>query len=330
MMPSPMTWLTVPSYWWTACIIRSSTGSRSLRASSGSRSARSSIEPLTSAKRTVTCLRSPSMALFEVRIFSARCLGMYESGEAKRDCVPPPATGCAQAGQNFAVADSEVRHFEQTRSSGAPQPPQNLSCAAFSEWHRGHCMRGNLPGGEPEDHPPVPRVLSSTRRISARHEPRRIDVGEPDLLLVRADPAEQTPDRCFDRLVVQRAEDRGVTQPTVLIGHPAGPPDALLDDLAPLDAQLVEEDLNHVVRVCAQAIHSGAVHQLVELRAIRHDAQRGHGERLDHVHQGFERLRGIVVEVHPRDLQKEAVVRDLVPSDGRGGLLQDRIRVALQ
>jgi hypothetical protein len=45
------------------------TGSRSRRASSGSRSASSSIEPLRSAKRTVTCLRSP--ALFDVRIFSA-------------------------------------------------------------------------------------------------------------------------------------------------------------------------------------------------------------------------------------------------------------------
>jgi bifunctional non-homologous end joining protein LigD len=47
-----------------------------VRASSGSRSASSSIEPLRSAKRTVTCLRSPSRAAFEVRIFSAKCLGV--------------------------------------------------------------------------------------------------------------------------------------------------------------------------------------------------------------------------------------------------------------
>ena len=46
------------------------------RASSGSRSASNSIEPLRSAKRTVTCLRSPSRAALEVRIFSARCLGV--------------------------------------------------------------------------------------------------------------------------------------------------------------------------------------------------------------------------------------------------------------
>ena len=46
------------------------------RASSGSRSASNSIEPFISANNTVTCLRSPSRALLEVRIFSARCLGV--------------------------------------------------------------------------------------------------------------------------------------------------------------------------------------------------------------------------------------------------------------
>ncbi len=34
------------------------------------------LEPLRSAKSTVTSLRSPSSALLEVRIFSARCLGV--------------------------------------------------------------------------------------------------------------------------------------------------------------------------------------------------------------------------------------------------------------
>jgi putative ABC transport system substrate-binding protein len=48
----------------------------SASASSGSRSASSSMDPFRSAKSTVTCLRSPSRALFEVRIFSARCLGV--------------------------------------------------------------------------------------------------------------------------------------------------------------------------------------------------------------------------------------------------------------
>jgi hypothetical protein len=47
---------------------------RTLPASLGSRSARSSSDPLRSANSTVTRLRSPSSALFDVRIFSARCL----------------------------------------------------------------------------------------------------------------------------------------------------------------------------------------------------------------------------------------------------------------
>jgi hypothetical protein len=34
------------------------------------------VEPFRSAKRTVTCLRSPSRAAFEFMIRSARCLGV--------------------------------------------------------------------------------------------------------------------------------------------------------------------------------------------------------------------------------------------------------------
>src|SRR5262249_4473876 len=56
-------------------------GVRELPGVFGSRSASSSMEPLRSANRTVTCLRSPSRALLEVRIFSARCLGVYVSGD---------------------------------------------------------------------------------------------------------------------------------------------------------------------------------------------------------------------------------------------------------
>jgi len=46
---------------------------------------------------TVTCFRSPSSALFDVRIFSARCLGVYDSG-ARR------ASGAPHSSQNFAAA----------------------------------------------------------------------------------------------------------------------------------------------------------------------------------------------------------------------------------
>jgi hypothetical protein len=99
MMPSPITWFTVPSKRCTASIIRSSTGSRILRASSGSRSASSSIEPLRSAKSTVTCLRSPSRTVLEVRIFSARCFGVYVSGDGDltRRCARPEASATLAA-----------------------------------------------------------------------------------------------------------------------------------------------------------------------------------------------------------------------------------------
>ena len=61
--------------------------------------ASSSIHPLRSANSTVTCRRSPSRVALEVRIFSARCLGVYLSGELGRSDVGTglkiaPARGC--------------------------------------------------------------------------------------------------------------------------------------------------------------------------------------------------------------------------------------------
>jgi|SRR5262249_48551528 len=50
-------------------------------APSGSRSPSSSMEPLRSANSTVICLRSPSRAVLDVRIFSARYRGVYASGD---------------------------------------------------------------------------------------------------------------------------------------------------------------------------------------------------------------------------------------------------------
>src|SRR5262249_40144784 len=61
----------------------------------GACSARS-MEPFTSAKRTVTCFRSPS----RVRIFSARCFGVEERGSSARSGLSPRC-----------VLASEVPHF---------------------------------------------------------------------------------------------------------------------------------------------------------------------------------------------------------------------------
>ena len=51
--------------------------------SSGSRSASNSMDPFRSANSTVTCLRSPSRALRDMTIFSARCAGWRPGA-----CVP--------------------------------------------------------------------------------------------------------------------------------------------------------------------------------------------------------------------------------------------------
>ncbi len=105
MIPSPITWLTVPSYRCTASIMCVEHGSRSLPASSGSRSASSSIEPFRSAKRTVTCLRSPSSAAREVRIFSARCFGVYDSGAGEAACWLGGERGAARPAELLAPCD---------------------------------------------------------------------------------------------------------------------------------------------------------------------------------------------------------------------------------
>ena len=113
----------------------------SLRASSGSRSAMSSIESLVSAKSTVTCLRSPSSVSLEVRIFSARCRGVYDPGEAKRG--PPagaPPTGCAHSRQNLAAAGSGAPQASHRALSGAPHPRQNFASCGFAVRHRRHVI----------------------------------------------------------------------------------------------------------------------------------------------------------------------------------------------
>src|SRR5215813_4444295 len=120
----------------------SSTGSRILRASSGSRSASNSIEPLRSAKSTVTCLRSPSRALLDVRIFSARCLGVYASGEGARDAAAVSAAviGVPHLLQNRDPGGSSVWHEGQIKLSRAPQPRQKFDPGGFTCWHLGHVM----------------------------------------------------------------------------------------------------------------------------------------------------------------------------------------------
>src|SRR5262249_56512901 len=110
----------------------SSTGSRILRASSGSRSASNSIEPLRSAKRTVTCLRSPSSAALDVRIFSARCLGVYDSGDGARGAAAGSAvTGVPHLLQNREPGGNSALHEEQATLSRTPKRTQKLDHVGY-------------------------------------------------------------------------------------------------------------------------------------------------------------------------------------------------------
>ena len=73
------------------------------------RSARA-VEFAMSQKSTVTCLRSPSRALLEVRIFSARCWGVYERGTAavRSDPVAGAANGCRSSRRTVGQGDGDA------------------------------------------------------------------------------------------------------------------------------------------------------------------------------------------------------------------------------
>ena len=92
-----------------------------------------------SANRTVTCLRSPSSAPRDARIFRARCGGVYDEGErrARRIAHPrgrrrrrmAPAFGAEAASRPIAVA-------------AARAPQRETSCRRPRRtWHRLDCLR---------------------------------------------------------------------------------------------------------------------------------------------------------------------------------------------
>src|SRR2546428_1899680 len=109
--------------------------------SSGSSVSDIAVKPDTSENITVTIFRSPSMALFKVRIFSARCLGVYDSGLAKR-AAGSVVSAAPQDRQNFLPGVTGVPQLGQAASSRAPQSSQKRAPASFSAWHREHFMPG--------------------------------------------------------------------------------------------------------------------------------------------------------------------------------------------
>src|SRR5215472_12579981 len=106
-------------------------GSTIARASSGSRSSISSIEPLMSANRAVTVLRSPSMGVWESTCAAIRT----EGGEGALAGSRRPGgafSGAAHSPQNLAVGAFSKPQDAQRRLKGAAHSLQNLRPSGFS------------------------------------------------------------------------------------------------------------------------------------------------------------------------------------------------------
>src|SRR5437764_14035136 len=105
--------------------------------SSGSSRSDIAVKPETSVNITVTCLRSPSRAERLLRIFSARCLGVYACGEAKRAAGPVSAAGVGAGRGAAATAVPAAR--------AAPHSPQNLLAGGFLAWQPGQTASRRAP-----------------------------------------------------------------------------------------------------------------------------------------------------------------------------------------
>src|SRR6266481_541198 len=147
MMPSPVNLSTKPS----KC---STPSARMLKKrcmisdhASASICSASSIEPFTSANSTVTCLRSPSRALREVRIFSARCLGV-EVADLGGAVAGPAVSATPQPPQNFSPGWFEAPHAAQIAASTAPHSAQYRRSARLSWSQDGHRIAYRLACGD--------------------------------------------------------------------------------------------------------------------------------------------------------------------------------------
>jgi hypothetical protein len=71
------------------------------------------------------------MAERDVRIFSARCLGVYERGSGRAEADPPLAIAWPHVLQNFADGGSSVLHWAQRSAKLAPHSRQKREPAGF-------------------------------------------------------------------------------------------------------------------------------------------------------------------------------------------------------
>src|SRR5262249_41908914 len=113
-----------------------SAGSTMARASSGSRSSINSIEPLMSAKRAVTVLRSPSM--FSGAAVSPILIG--PSADFLTDAGANGAIAVPHFLQNRAPGLTAALHAGQTSSSFDPHCSQNAASGGLLLLQERHCM----------------------------------------------------------------------------------------------------------------------------------------------------------------------------------------------
>jgi hypothetical protein len=79
-----------------------------------------------------------------VRIFSARCLGVYVCGELKRGStgLEVVVSDLPQPPQNFSVPSFRKPHDVHVDANDSPHSPQKRRPSRFSVWQRGHCTLG--------------------------------------------------------------------------------------------------------------------------------------------------------------------------------------------
>src|SRR5512138_2067140 len=98
------------------------------------------MEAVTSAKRTVTCLRSPASAGFELVLRSAALFGERTWDGARRAPTPGSATGVAHSKHSLARGGSSAPQLAHLRAKGIAHSKQNFASGGLSCPHRAHFM----------------------------------------------------------------------------------------------------------------------------------------------------------------------------------------------
>src|ERR1044072_1630708 len=150
MTPSPWLRLTTPSYRSTALLMQSRAGWSCCSATSGSVSSISAVEFFTSAKRTVSCLRSPPLAL---RFLNRR----FEIASGARG-----AWHCAHASPES--GGLVCPQAAQANPSDPPHDAQYFAVARLSLPQRGHCIQ------RPSEISPEEGSIDDSKNIYPRPE----------------------------------------------------------------------------------------------------------------------------------------------------------------